>query len=425
MDPNPSQRAREPGPSFFVGNEEFTPTVLAWRPLSEWNALQSQVVRLDAGVAEVLLGLMRETAAARNDESRLLDVIGEFAFRAFPNATHHLLVARDEATGEMRPWVVRSREGEPPPIALSRTIVARVLDERCALLFTRGQGHLDGARSVMMSRLETAICAPLMGSRYPFGIIQLDIRYPGKGRFTRDDVDLLSVFAGQVGLAVEHLQMAKQQRRAFQSTISALAYSLTLKDPDAARHSQRVQAVSLALGRRLGLSSVELETLSVAALLHDLGKQGVRDELLFKPERLTEAETAEMAQHAAYTQSILDMIEYPEELREVPRIAAYHHEKLDGSGPFGLRDADIPVQARIISVADVFDALVSPRVYKDPFPPAEALSVLERGKDVDWDAKVVEALRAELPTLISDIYGAEPAKETPGSEMPPAADRAA
>ena len=115
-----------------------------------------------------------------------------------------------------------------------------------------------------------------------------------------------------------------------------------------------MQAVSLALGRRLGLSSVELETLSVAALLHDLGKQGVRDELLFKPERLTEAETAEMAQHAAYTQSILDMIEYPEELREVPRIAAYHHEKLDGSGPFGLREPDIPVQARIISVADVF-----------------------------------------------------------------------
>ena len=75
--------------------------------------------------------------------------------------------------------------------------------------------------------METAICAPLMDRQKPFGVIQLDIRRPGRGSFTRDDVDLLSVFASQVSLALEHLRMSQQQRLAFESTISALLHSLT------------------------------------------------------------------------------------------------------------------------------------------------------------------------------------------------------
>jgi HD domain-containing protein/GAF domain-containing protein len=408
MELDPWERFLDPASSVFIGAEEHQPTVLASRPLENWGELQSQVVRSDAFVAELLLGFMRETAAARSDEVRLLEVIAKFAFQAFPEATHHVLVARHEYSGEMRPLVARSRSGDRPLVALSRTIVGRVLDERCALLFSRGQPQVDASHSVMMSRLETAICAPLMGSRFPFGIIQLDIRSPGKGRFTRADVDLLSVFAGQVGLALEHLRLAKQQRRALHSTINALMYSLTLKDPEAAHHSERVQAISLELGRRLGLSIPEMESLSVAAILHDLGKQGVRDEVLFKPGRLNEAESAEMAQHAEHTQSILDMIEYPEELRDVPQIAAYHHEKLDGTGPFGIEGSEIPVQTRIISVADVFDALVSPRVYKDPLSPPMAIDILQKGRDRDWDGGVIDALTASLPAVMKTIYAAAP-----------------
>lgn len=398
--PDPPQ----PDRSFFDKADAYPSKVLDWRPVSEWGALQSQVIRSDVALAELMLGFMRETAGARNDEARLLDVIADFAFRAFPRATHHILVARDEATAEMRPLIVRSRDGAPPKIALSRTIVARVMDERCALLFARGQAPIDASHSVVLSRLETAICAPLMGSRYPFGIIQLDIRYPGKGRFSRADVDLLSVFASQVGLSLEHLQMAKQQRRALHSTISALMHSLTLKDPDAAQHSKRVQHISLALGRRLQLTEPQTEVLSIAALLHDLGKQGVRDDLLFKSGRLTEAEIEEMAMHAGHTEGILDMIEYPEELREVPRAAAYHHEALDGSGPYGVRGEDIPIQARIISVADVFDALVSPRPYKGPMTPEAAVAILEQGVDTKWDARIVAALKEALPGLLEGLY---------------------
>src|SRR5262245_15758853 len=111
-------RAFDPNASVFMGSEEQQPTVLASRPLANWNELQSHVVRSDTSVAELLLGFMRETAGARSDETRLLEVIATFAFQAFPAATHHVLVAREEFSGEMRPLVARSRSGDRPLVAL-------------------------------------------------------------------------------------------------------------------------------------------------------------------------------------------------------------------------------------------------------------------------------------------------------------------
>lgn len=384
---------------FFAGNDSFEPTVLAWRPAAEWQDVQGQVIRSDAGMAELLLSLVRDTTAARNDESALLKVITESAFRAFPHATHHVLATLDPESGALRTRVARERSGATPEVAVSRTIAERVMNEGCAILFVHGQGKIDATASIVLSKLETAICAPLMGSDRAFGVIQLDVRHPGKGKFTREDMDLLSVFASQVGLALEHLALHQQQRRAFQSTIHALVHSLSLKDPEAARHSERVQAVSVEIGRAMQLDDRAIDVLSVAALLHDLGKQGVRDEVLFKPGKLTPEEREEVDRHAAHTQGILDMIEYPAELREVPRIAAYHHEKLDGTGPFGIAGDQIPLAARIISVADVFDALLSPRVYKQPFSPEAVLDILTRGKGVDWDAAIVDVVAERLHEL--------------------------
>ena len=219
---------------------------------------------------------------------------------------------------------------------------------------------------------------------------------------------MLTVFASQVGLGLEHLWLHQQQQRAFQSTIGALVHSLTLKDAEVAQHCERVQRVSRAIGERLGLSGTDLEILSVAALLHDLGKQGVRDEVLTKPGSLTEAERQEIDQHAAHTQSILDMIEYPADLWDVPRIAAYHHEKIDGTGPFGVAGDNIPRAARIIAVADVFDALVTARSYKPALPPEMALARLAAGKGRDWDEAAVDALHAVVGDVLTEVYRLEP-----------------
>jgi HD-GYP domain-containing protein (c-di-GMP phosphodiesterase class II) len=394
--------------TFLQGEEANAPTVLAWRPAEDWGDVRGLVVRTDARVAELMLSLVRETAAARTEEARLLDVIARFAFRAFPNASHHVLVARDHDEAPLRTLIAAAKSGDHSRVPLSRTIVDRVLRNGHAMLYVQGPDPSREAESIVLSRLETAIVAPLMGSRKPFGVLQLDVRRPARGRFTQEDMEMLSVFASQVGLALEHLWLHQQQQRAFQSTISALVHSLLLKDPESAKHSERVQLVSLAIGRRLGLPPTETEILSVASLLHDLGKQGVSDEVLFKPGKLTAEEKQEMDLHAAYTQSILDMIEYPANLWDVPRIAAYHHEKIDGSGPFGVVGDDIPRTARIISVADVFDALVSSRRYKSAMSPQDVLALLKRGQGHDWDAVVVRALRDVAGEVLREVYGMEP-----------------
>jgi HD-GYP domain-containing protein (c-di-GMP phosphodiesterase class II) len=208
-----------------------------------------------------------------------------------------------------------------------------------------------------------------------------------------------------MGLVLENYRLYLDQRRAFESTISALVHSLSLKDPATAGHSLRVRNVSVYLGLQLGLTDRELESLRVASLLHDMGKQGVSDKVLLKPGRLSDTERDEMSQHSEMTQNILDKISYPPHLQDVPMLAAYHHEKMDGSGPFKLAGEAIPIQSRIIAIADVFDALVSARVYKKPMSPDQALAILDKGKNLEFDPRVVDTLRTSISGIIEEIYG--------------------
>lgn len=384
-------------------------TVLASRPVADMPAVQCEVLGANRQAADLLLRFVRESAAARHDDDRLVSVISDFAFSTFPQATHLAVALCEDASSDLTLLVTRSRLGNEPQVALSRTIVEQVMNKGLSLLFTAGEASLTESRSVILSRMRAAICAPLTGLDRPFGVVQLDVRFPGKGAFTRADVDLLAVFADQVALVLDNQRLHQQQKRAFRSTINALVHSLSLKDPGTAHHSERVQAISLLLGRRLGLAGRELEVLGVAAILHDMGKQGVRDDVLFKPDRLTSPEVEEMAGHAVHTQDILDKIHYPEHLKQVPLIAAWHHEKMNGAGPYGIPSDQLPLTSRIISVADVFDALRSPRAYKTPMSLEETLEVLERGRGVEWDARVLDVLREAVPEILDSVYGIDPA----------------
>jgi putative nucleotidyltransferase with HDIG domain len=401
---------RPPGDSQALPRvDSFVPTVLAWRALNEWDEVKGQVVRSDARVAELLLGLVRDTAAARYDETRLLDVIADYALRAFPNATNFVLVRRDEEHDDL--LVLRAQTHHGPvtdTVQLSRTIAERAMSEDCALLYVSGGSGGSATESQVLSRMETAICAPLRDGQGPFGVVQLDVRRPKRGRFTSEDMDLLTVFACQASLALEHLRVLQEQQLAFSTTINALLHSLTLRDPETAQHSERVQDVAVWIARELGLNEERVEVVRVSALLHDLGKQGVRDEVLFKPDRLTDLERAEMATHAAHTQNILDRIVYPAALRDVPRIAAWHHEKMDGTGPFAVPGEQLPIESRILSVADVFDALMSPRPYREALSPRRALLILDNGERVDWDPAVIAALKACLHEVLADVYAVGP-----------------
>jgi putative nucleotidyltransferase with HDIG domain len=186
-------------------------------------------------------------------------------------------------------------------------------------------------------------------------------------------------------------------RSAYVGTIRALAMTLDARDPYTAGHSERVSALSVAVGRHLELSEDEVEVLRLGALLHDIGKVGVPDDVLRKTGALTAEEFEAIKLHPTLGARIL---------RSVPFLAPHipivelHHERPDGSGyPHQFRGEEIPLLARIVHVTDAFDAMTSARAYRGARSTAEALRELWRCAGAEFDAEVVQALAGALPSI--------------------------
>ena len=187
---------------------------------------------------------------------------------------------------------------------------------------------------------------------------------------------------------------------AYTGAIRALAMALDARDPYTAGHSERVSVLSVAIGRTLGLPLDELEVLRLGALLHDIGKIGVPDELLRKPGALTASEYDAIKQHPALGARILKSV--PFLARHLP-IVELHHERPDGRGyPHGLRGEDIPMPARIVHVADAYDAITSARAYRRSRPGNEALREIWRCAGTEFHAEIVGALATALPGVTSE-----------------------
>ena len=175
------------------------------------------------------------------------------------------------------------------------------------------------------------------------------------------------------------------------ATLQALLTALAMRDAETHGHSERVVSFSLRLGRELGLDGVQMRSLELGALLHDIGKIGVPDSILRKPGKLTEEEWARMREHPLRGRQILRGIEF---LKDASRVVGQHHEKWDGSGyPFGLRGEEIDLKARIFSVADAFDAIISDRVYRAGQTYEEAAAELTRCAGRQFDPKVIEVFQ--------------------------------
>ncbi len=197
-------------------------------------------------------------------------------------------------------------------------------------------------------------------------------------------------------LASEVRKATKELKRRELEAILLLSKAAEYRDPETASHIVRMAHYSRLIARYLGMDAIEQEMVLMAAPMHDVGKLGTPDKILLKPGRLTEEEFAIMKQHAEHGYEILRHGE-TRLLQVAAEIAYMHHEKWDGSGyPRGLRGEEISVYARIVAVADVFDALTSARPYKKAWPVEEAVELLQREKGRHFDSACVDALLDHL-----------------------------
>jgi len=174
-----------------------------------------------------------------------------------------------------------------------------------------------------------------------------------------------------------------------EETLFALAQAVEQRDRHIAGHCERLAFMSVALGIAMRLERSALLTLYRGGYLHDVGKVGMPDSILFKPGKLSSEEWVAMRSHPARGEEICRHLA---SLRPVLPVIRHHHERWDGSGyPDGLRGEQIPLEARLLQVADIYDALVSPRPYKPTYTPERALQVLREEADRGWrDARVVD-----------------------------------
>jgi putative nucleotidyltransferase with HDIG domain len=222
-----------------------------------------------------------------------------------------------------------------------------------------------------------------------------DFDNPVRPSGTSLEVDTLTATFNEMMRSVSDAEAATQS--AYVGAIRALALALDARDPYTAGHSERVGVVSVAIGRQMELTDEELEILRLGSLLHDIGKIGISDNVLRKPGALTAEEYELIKEHPSVGARILRSIHF---LAPHVPIVEFHHERPDGLGyPHRLRGDEIPPLARIVHVADAFDAMTSARAYRRARGASDALRELWQYAGTQFDAEVVQALTAAVPRL--------------------------
>ena len=209
---------------------------------------------------------------------------------------------------------------------------------------------------------------------------------------------MLVAIGGSASIALENAQLFeqqkelyKEQKELFESFINTLAASIDARDKITAGHSSRVKLYSMLIVEELGCDEKFKELVERAAILHDIGKIGIRDTVLQKEGKLTPEEYKHIQEHVQITHNILDKIYMSNDFKMITEIACSHHEKYDGTGYYRqLKGEDIPYGGRILAVADVFDAITSRRHYRDKMPIQNVIDILLEGKNKHFDGNLVD-----------------------------------
>ena len=276
-----------------------------------------------------------------------------------------------------------------------------LLDEEAEMLFEQHQVVISEPRlspfipdeRVESSGIRSVLQVPVYSRERMLGIMVLF--YPReRHEVETEDLNMVTAIAGQAAVALENASLYEDLEMSYFSTVKALARAIEVKDPYTYGHSEKVTEYSIAIARRLELSEWDRRNIKYAAALHDIGKIGIARKVLNKPDALSEEEFLHVKTHPQLGDSIIEPVEF---LQSPRLIILHHHERYDGKGyPDGLRGEEIPLGARILSVADSFEAMMSDRPYRRALPLAEAIKELEINTGTQFDPEVVEAFESVL-----------------------------
>ncbi len=266
---------------------------------------------------------------------------------------------------------------------------------------------------------KTILCMPFRNINHEIvGVFQVLGKKNDK-IFSEKDEDLLVTIGSNAGIALENARLFEEQKFLYEeqkksliSFIDTLAASIDARDSITAGHSHRVRLYSKTIAKALNLCDKKIELIEYAAILHDIGKIGIQDSVLFKQGKLTDSEYSHIQLHVKITNDILEKMYFQESLKEVPLIASSHHEKYDGSGYYrGSEGDEIPLGGRILAIADVFDAITSERYYRNRMPIKDALTLLNTGKGKHFDPELVDIFFSlsidKVLTILLSAYSIE------------------
>jgi putative nucleotidyltransferase with HDIG domain len=278
-----------------------------------------------------------------------------------------------------------------------------------------GLAHFVRRNGDTFKKLRAFLIVPMTVRNELMGVIYLSEKISG-ARFDDEDVDIINTIARHIGLALynqrlivslkrraeENRRLYREMHSVYKDTVAAFGAAIDLKDTYTSGHSERVARYSEAIAREMGVTGEELEHISVAGYLHDIGKITVDKSIINNPRPLTDREYKELNKHPMAGYEILSHIRRP--WKEIAFMTKCHHEKVDGTGyPNGLRGDEIPLGSKIVTFADSFDAMMTDRPYRVRLPLEVALAEIEKHTNKQFDAKVITAF---CRLLLKEIEGA-------------------
>jgi putative nucleotidyltransferase with HDIG domain len=363
---------------------------------------------VDRVAVEALLATSRELMACGDLPALLERVLDRLQTILKPDRSAILLV--DPVTGDIRPRAVRPKVAHTSISDFaSSTVVRDALAAREAVVVfdTRLDSHLQAAVSVARAGVRSVICVPLLGRTGPIGALYADQLGFAAG-FTPELVQYASAFAAHAAAALETARLYEDREQHFRATLEAFARAIDARDHYTAGHSERVAAYTLVLARVANLPDEERETIRRSCMLHDIGKVGVPDAVLLKAGPLDAVERAVMETHVTIGYDMLRGLPFVEDALTGVRS---HHERWDGRGyPDRIAGDRIHSHARLISVADSYDAMTSARPYRDALPTGEAARRLRKGRDDQFDPDAIDmfdAVEAEFLAICESSRGTQ------------------